>query len=300
MSEQSAPVPEWASFFTSERLTHFVERLEVRLATRGIRHTINVEDGYWSPTQGEIAGRRFGMVNLAQLCNQIPLDDWDREIDSFIERLMNEPENGEVPVAYDDARPMLRVRLFGEAYVEGASLVSRKYAPGFVACLAVDLPDRVVTVRPDSVAAWGRLEDDLFQVGLDNVAATSGAQVEEIETGRGKITVVQSADYFVTSLGLRPAHILGDEPAYGYLVALPNRHHALLSRVDDASSLDALPVMVNAARGMFRDGPGSVTPYVYWVRFGFWSRLEADLTDEGLGVEGPDEFIQKVLRPLLG
>ena len=89
------------------------------------------------------------------------------------------------------------------------------------------------------------------------------------------------------------------EQELGRLVAVPNRHQALCAPIDNGDSLAALGLLVHAARGMFRDGPGSISPYAYWVRAGHWERLDVDLTEQGVGVEGPEVFIETVLRRLL-
>jgi hypothetical protein len=293
------PVPEWASFFTPERFAIFVERLELALEKAGIPYELDLEEGSWKALD-EQGGKVYGIVNLAQICNQMPMDDWDAEIGPFLERIRNLHSEDEVPSDLETVKPMLRVRLFASESVDASMLVTRPVALGFVTCLAVDLPDKILTVSPERAAGYGVPIDMLFEIGLQNVIEKSAAEVKSFPVGDGaEILSLSGNDFFVASLALALNRILGDEPPYGRLVAVPGRHQALAASLVDASSLGALGPLVHAARGMFRDGPGSISPYVYWVQDDQWERLDIDLTERGGGVEGPDTFVEQVLRPLL-
>jgi len=56
--------------------------------------------------------------------------------------------------------------------------------------------------------------------------------------------------------------------------------------------------MILIARGMYDDGPGSITPNVYWYKEGKLVLLPSELKDQQLNVSPPEEFVE--LRNALG
>ncbi|AIE83834.1 hypothetical protein [Fimbriimonas ginsengisoli] len=294
-----SPVPEWASFFSPERFAIFVERLERALKNASVRYELDLETGSWKEL-GDTSGKVYGIVNLAQICNQMPMDDWDSEIEPFLDRIRGAHSEAEVPASFEEVRPILRVRLFAAESVDPSMLVTKQVAPGFITCLAVDLPDKILTVSPERAAGYGVPLEELFDIGFTNVMLTSGVERREFQVSdEAEIVSLSSDDYFVASIALVLTKFLGIEPPYGRLVAVPARHQSLSVSLTKASALGALGPLIHATRGMFRDGPGSISPYVYWVLGDRWERLEVEIGEEGVGVEGPNVFIEEVLRPLL-
>lgn len=296
----ASPVPEWAAFFSPERFDIYFERVEKWLDGLGRPYMISREDGSYRLYEGTSA-RVYGLVNLAQVCNQTPLDDWDSVIASFLGQLANQNEAEELPKDFEEVRPILRVRMFANESLEPGALVKLPVADEFMTCLAVDLPDKVVTVNRDQAVIYRLGSEELFRIALENVRTKVEFEREEIPaTDLASITVFQGNDYFVASLALVLDEIEGPAPELGRFVAVPNRHVAMTAPIVDAASMAVLGLMVHAARGMFRDGPGSITPYVFWVHGGRWTRLDIELSEEGVGVQGPESFIETVLDPLLG
>lgn len=243
----------------------------------------------------------YGLVNLAQICNQVPLEDWDAVILDFLSNLTRVHLIDDIPTDMDVARPLLRIRLFAAENINRSEMVTWPVADEFLTCLAVDLPDKVVTVTQTIARSYGVSKQDLFEIAMRNVVETAGAERQIIPVSDGAdIVSFSGASFFTASLCLALDYLLGPPPEYGRLVAIPNRHNVMTAAIDSPQALDTLGLLVQAARGMFVEGPGSISPYVYWVRKGGWYPLEVEITEEGLGVSGPDSFVEAVLVPLLG
>ena len=50
--------------------------------------------------------------------------------------------------------------------------------------------------------------------------------------------------------------------------------------------------LIAIAYGACRDGPGSVTHRVYWVRDGDWLEIPYEIDDGSLNVHAPEELIE--------
>lgn len=298
MPEQ--PKPEWAAFFSESQFEYFLERLEAALGRLNKAFVLNVQEGSCRLVDPQ-HGNLYGIINLAQVVNQSPMDDWDSVIDSFLAQMTRPVAMDELPTSFDEAAPLLRIRMFVTEGIDPAILVKLPLTDDFATSLVLDLPDKVLTVTHERAEGYGVPLEELFDLAKRNVVQNTTAQKEVVPVGEGSEVISYGGpDFFVSSLSLSLDELIGDAPPLGRLVAVPNRHHTLALNITDGKSLAGMGLMVHAARGMFRDGPGSISPYVYWVRNGTWRRLSADITEQGLGVEGPEIFVDEVLRPLLG
>ena len=105
------------------------------------------------------------------------------------------------------------------------------------------------------------------------------------------LEALHSADFFTTSHVLfLEEHLEGPCPN-GVLLALPHRHAILLHRITDLSVIHAVNSMIPIARGMFEEGPGSLSPNLYWWQGGKITYLPAVVTDDKLNFYPPDEFV---------
>jgi len=298
MSEQG--VPGWASFYSPERFTLFGERVEAALQQLNKPFVLDAYEGSVRVIEPD-GSKVYGLVNLAQICNQVPLDDWDAVILDFLSNLTRVHLIDDIPTDINVARPLLRIRLFPVENTNRSEMVTWPVAAEFLTCLAVDLPEKVVTVTQTIARSYGVSKQDLFEIAMRNVVEMTGAERQSIPVSDGaEIVSFSGPSFFVASLSLALDYLLGPPPEYGRLLAIPNRHNVMTTAIDSPQALDTLGLLVQAARGMFVEGPGSISPYVYWVRNGGWYPLEVEITEAGIGVSGPDSFVENVLVPLIG
>jgi hypothetical protein len=80
---------------------------------------------------------------------------------------------------------------------------------------------------------------------------------------------------------------------------VPNRHtlvwHAIIG---DASALRALDAMVVMAASLHAEGPGAISPNLYWWKDGALRTLPTRETDEHYEFVPPDDFVDEVLEVL--
>jgi hypothetical protein len=288
-------VPEWASFFTPERYALFIDRAGAVLRERGVPYELQPDRGRW--VEGEPA-REFGLVDLAQVANQAAAEEWDELIRHYVAGLTQ----GAAPVPEDlpTLRPLLKVRLYAPETIANVPTVKIPLADGLVIVLAVDRPESTHPLDSAHARRLGIASEELFDIGMANVRAEVQAERSDREfRNGGRIVSLASDDFFTTSLALALDEYAGPEPEQGFLVAVPNRHEILAVPLESGRSLGVLPALVSVARDLFRQGPGSLSPFVYWVRRRRWARLEIEDSDRGVGVAGPEGFVEEVLKPFL-
>jgi hypothetical protein len=198
---------------------------------------------------------------------------------------------------YQDARSMLKVRLYPESMLQGhvdeAPVVARHLAPGLLAVVARDLPETVEAVPREQAATWGIHDDELFRMGYANVADQDHPQVQTRRLDPGfELTTLSSESFFTTTNGLWPDRYLQVYSATGALVGVPHRHTVLLHPIRDFSALYAINLMLVSLGRMYRQGPGALSPSLYWWRPGSFTLLPGDVVDGQVRFSPPSEFVQ--------
>lgn len=280
-------VPEWASFFTAARYELFMKLVRETLTKESMPALIDEESGTWRDEQ-----RVYGLLNLAQMCNQTALDDWASMVDRQIRTMRGVGSHG-TDVSDGALLEMLRVRLYPPELTVGTAMVKVEITEGLFACLAVDYPDRVETLDRERARTLGRSSDELFDLAMANVKRTANPTIELHRLQNGaSVTSIAGDDFFTSSLALVLPEYLPPEPQHGYLLVVPNRHEVLALRLDHAQSLNGFGFLVYGGRDLFQKGPGSISPYVFWVKNGRWARVEFEETDQGIGLAGPDALLE--------
>lgn len=287
----SAQVPDWASFFTPAEYEHFLDLVVAHFAARKLeaRH----DDGVLRVT-GPAGSSDYGLANLSQLCHLEELGEWPAVIAEHFDRMelsSRETEDLAAAVAdFDKVAHLLKVRL----YAEGTPLdkaVARALVPGLVVGLAFDLPSAVVTVGRKDAERWGRSEEELFRLAQQNVEAEGLLTPQALEVEPGCTLHALVSDSFFTSTHALLLDRYLTPSGEGALVAVPNRHLVVYHAIQSDAAFAAVDAMLGIARRRHQEGPGSLSPSLYWYRRGGLELLPSRMEGEGLVFEPPAEFV---------
>ena len=180
-------------------------------------------------------------------------------------------------------------------------LVYRQPADGLVAALVYDLPSSVRNVQPDHAIGWGLGESELFQVGLENVGAEPPPEVEDKKLPEGgEFRIIVGDSFFTASRILFLDRYIPNPTRFGVAVAVPHRHVVAFHVIRDVSAVKAISAMLPVAFGMYQEGPGSISPDLYWYRDGRLLRLPSKVTAKEITFLPPDEFVSEVFNELRG
>lgn len=267
--------PEWASFMTPDEYARFLDLVRETLDARGLEYEL--DDGMVVTAEA-----RYGLMNLAQLCHGEA--DWPGIIGEHFARTLESP--AQMPEAWEEAAPLLRVRLAPAEYVTytPSPLVHRPVAD-LVLALACDFPETVGFVTEEHAAEWHRPQDELFEVALRQTRELEEAPtVEPIEFEDGTtMRAIHGESMFTTANALW---------VQDGLVAVPHRHAILHHEIRDLSVVQAIGYMAGMAQGMEQEGPGSISDQLYWKRGDELILLPVGREGGEVQFFPPDEFVE--------
>jgi len=291
----SERVPDWAAYLTASEYKRFRGLVHdwLRAHSRGFRE---VDGGGIDVDLGAEKPHMIGLANLAQKCHQMPAEDWAALIAEHLDSVLNTDEIDSAP-PFESVKSMLKVRIYPEDYAAGLPngellLVRRPLAPGLISALAIDYPKTVATVPPETADGWGIPIDDLFEVGLANVREQDrpGVQRQQLDEG-GSISVLVGDSFFTSTWALMLDEFAIPSSPHGAIVAIPNRHVVVFQPIVDLSVVEGTRAVMSLAVQMYRDGPGPISPNLYWRRGDSLTLLPTRYADKTAYFEPPAEFI---------
>ena len=294
-------------FKTEAQVKRFMSVVFAEFERREIFFTF--EDGYLCPQVAEGQpghGMAYGLTNLAQVCAAADAKKWAGLVRAHFEKLLKEEAKHEQLLKdledYSKVRKQLVVRVFDAEDVaqQGLKLVTMKVAPGLVAALCIDLPEVTRSVSPETVRAWKKSATMLFAEAMDNVERMSKAKLELLPREkdgeeRSPLYGVVGKTIYTAALSMRIGSFKKAMGKYGTIVGVPTRDSLILAPFDDATVVPTISDVMFIASGMFREGPGSVTPRVYLVQEGVWTEIPYTLDEEGLEAR-PPKVLTKALE----
>ena len=297
--------PEWSVFFSPDEWARFVDVVRAALERTGRPYRVDAPSGVVYVGTGD-SQSALGLTNLAQMCHAASDEsEWEEIVAAHFEALSQVVDPFEaggqeaLEANFERARSLLKVRLYPVDYTD-ADLVAFPVSEGIIAALTYDLPQSVVTVRPEALQRWGVQREKLFELALDNVWSEGRILEQPFEPAPSvRATALIGESFFTATHALMLDRYLIPPPDLGAIVAIPTRHTVLYSGIRDASVVASISALALAAHGMHADGPGSVSPSLYWWRpEGTLLHLPIEFRGDALHFHPPEEFVEQVLERL--
>ncbi|MER5442109.1 immunity 49 family protein [Streptomyces sp. NPDC002790] len=247
-------------------------------------------------------GHLFPLANLARRCAEAPESDWPALVDAHFVALADASRGGE------DADELLEgtcLRLVPEGAVGPSVPVhAREVAEGLRLALALDGPDSVRLLTDEDVARAGA--DELWAAGR-RALTRAPMRHEEVRLDGHPVlySVYGDAHSVATKAVVLPevvAEVTGRRmPDAGALVAVPTRHLLAFHPIVDGGAAEALNDLATYAIRAHDEGPGPLSPRVYWWHDGRLTSL-THIDDAARTIEQrpPRELVDvmKALRAL--
>ncbi|HEX2313028.1 MAG TPA: hypothetical protein VHJ17_04800 [Thermomonospora sp.] len=232
------------------------------------------------------------MRNLRQLARLVPRDDWPALVSDHVTTIVTAIEEPLDLSDFELAQHLLRTRIY-PAEADNGVLAARPFAPGLIEAVVVDTPTTVRTVTVEEMDGWPVSGDALFMLGRANVRADGPLQVEDSELGGVPVAVLHGWSFYAaTHLAWLEEYV--DIGPYGALVVAPSRSLIVAHPIRPGAGYEAT---VRAARELqaqahqaYEDGPGSLSPHLFWWRAGELTLLETRYDGEALLL--PRDFLQ--------
>ena len=312
IGDTAGKVPDWASMLAAEEWAWFITTLAADLERRAITHRIDIDAGCVNVEVPGPVPNVLGLQNLAQICRGRPREAWAEAIRHHFDVALDVKDGTTAEELAKDwtlAREKVKLRLYREENLPPAvPLVTWHVAEGLVAVLAFDLPDTVISVRAADRATWVVDDEELYETALDNVRNEGLLDANKIEVGDATSVVVLEGGrtFFAASHALFLEDYLmnesllgsgGFQGEYGAVIAIPQRHVVIYHPIDDLRVLGAIQSMLVTAANMFAEGPGSISPELYWLppddhdTEDLLVRLPCERVDDALRFTPPPEFL---------
>ncbi len=290
-----APPPDWADFFTGQAYEAFLQLVLDYFQVREI--DVAVGDGILVDQERDI---HFGLQNLAQMCHRSNQSDWPEIIEMHFGSLWDAEEERKSldrkKQDFSKIRELLAVRLWPADYLSSLAqvdIVYREDIEGTVSVLVYDLQNSIIQVATSDAALWGRETEELFEIGLQNTWRSKPPDVSMEALGDGvQVAVFQGHSFYVATHALLLEDYAGYVGTYGSLIIIPHRHAMVCYPIEDVNVINALDKLIIIALQMYNEGPGSISPRLYWYENGRFTDLPYQITDDRqLHFAPPEEFL---------
>lgn len=245
-------------------------------------------------------GRQNPLTSLAHRCRDIAEEHWPAVVEEYFRRLDSVGRGGE------DAEGLLRntyLRLLPDdalADIADGFRYVRPVSEGLLAALALDAPETVRILGDADVASAGA--EELWAAGRANVLAEA-VEYEAMNGPSGAaLHSVYGDSHFVAAKALVLPELVreltGRElPENGALVVVPTRHLLAFHPIVDGTVVDAVNELGAYALRAYQDGPGSLSPRLYWWHQGRLVCLTAfDHETRSMSVVPPQELMDLMKR----
>ena len=280
-------VPGWADFMDAGEYAEFRRLTDQWLRDHrpGFRE---IEGGRVRVSLADGGEADLGLINLAQMCHMSGRDTWQELIAEHFGRSLWSPFPG-LDLSFEQARSMIKVRLHPDCAPFAEMGLSRRIAPGVLALLVLDDLQAIRALVPEELERWNRPADELWDLGLANVRAQEKPHFAPPEPDA--LGMISSTGFFAATWAMMLEELLDPVPAHGALVVLPHRHALLFQPLVDFGAIESVPHLLTVAEEGYRDGPASISPYLYWWRPGSLTLLPARFRKGKVMFAPPDEFL---------
>lgn len=296
--KEPVKVPEWASFFSAEEYSTFIEQLDVYFRSIQVDYVLTA-DGVIQPKANDFGFNfNMGLLNVSQVCKQNTPDDYQRVIADHFNSIINhfkfEQEFEQMENDYEKVKDYIGVRLYNLDYISqlGKHLtIGKDFAGDIYAMIVFDFPDTVKNVKAGLEKVWGKTIDELFATGVENIKENYPLEISKESFGEFSVWFVQGDHFFAPNI----VFSIDDMPeltgSKGALIGLPHRHAAIIYPIESLEVVTALNRLTFAVHGMNAEGPGSLSDNIFWYRDGVFTPLPYKMDDKSLQLFPPDSFV---------
>lgn len=296
-NKRSDPAPEWSSFSSLSDYEEFQSLVKKYFDRKKIPYrieedSITTDDADWPFGQ-------MGLSNLAQTCNQNPRPAWKTIVKSHFDNMVanREFEDAFYEKAHDYsyASPYIGVRIYPNDYISiigEEATIKRPLSEDLSAILVFDFPHAISNIKPEKTIQWNKTNEQLYEIGLANIRMKYPTEVSAETVNGSKIWFLQ-ADHLFAANSILELHMQAvPEGTHGSLVGIPHRHTVLIYPIEDLGVIAAIQPFIFILRGMYKDGPGSISQGLYWHRDGQLTKLDYQLEGDELNFRPTDEFLE--------
>lgn len=251
-----------------------------------------------------LRGEGHSLHNLAQRCRQTPREQWSALVEDHFAALREDAGGGE---SAQELLHGVHARLLPHSSFSPEMIAAMGYArlvaDDLVFSYALDRPRSVRMLTDQDVERAGDVQALAEAARRNLMDVTVGHETIPLEGG-AVLRAVYGDSPFVASKALYLSQLHhqltgASLPQAGALVVVPTRHLLAYHPLADASVGEAINSLAAYALGAYEDGPGSLSPRVYWWHDGRLTCLtRIDERSSTFSLQPPPELMTR-LRALV-
>jgi len=290
-------IPEWAAFFDDREYSLFIEEIDNYFHSLNIQYQI--ADGQVLVNENEFGFSNLGLVNVAQVCKQEVRKYYKKIITEHFNSLIRanqfDKEFAKIVNNFEEVKKYVGVRLYDNEYVAHVgreNTIGKDFAGDIYAMLVFDLPDSVLSIKPEQTITWNRTVDELFEIGVENIKAKYPLTITKESFGEFNIWFVQGEHFFTPNVVFdieNRKELIGSK---GSLVGLPHRHSAIIYPIENLEVVKAINGIIPTIYGMNQEGPGSLSNNLFWYKNKTFTQLPYKIEDNKLQFFPPEIFLE--------
>ena len=124
-----------------------------------------------------------------------------------------------------------------------------------------------------------------------NIKNNNPLEISEQKLGDFKIWFVQSDHFYASNIILDKKGLTKYIGSKGALIGIPHRHAVLIYPIENLEVAKAINTMIPITKGMYSDGPGSISSHLFWYNGGELIDLPYEISDKKLKFTPPESFL---------
>lgn len=167
-------------------------------------------------------------------------------------------------------------------------------AEGLAVALVSHRPEGQRPVDPDELVTWGLARDESFHLASANVRAGALPTVTAHSPAAGaELLFISGPNPDVSAHALWLDDLVGRLPPAGALLAVPHRRAVLAHRLERWDhAVEAVNLLLLMGHSAWAQGPGPVSPGLYWWRDGGFTSLGGTVDGDAIGFDPPEELLE--------
>lgn len=275
-------VPEWAEEYSAQLYDELVGVVERDMAARGIPYGLDLQAGVLSYTAPGLPTAEYELWMFADDCRWKERGAWAEHVKSTMDQVIRARSVDAITLEqlaadWSLAAGWLRPCFYPQWKVNerAADLVWWEVAPRLNAVLEYGLPHRYRPVPTGHARGWGRSQEELFQVALQNLR--NGPKFPRSAFGVPDTGATDT--YNAELLHYTASHLLILEdyldpvPPEGVVVAVPKGSDLQVFRLTAGVDEAFLRIMARGVPEEYLESAGQVSPDLYWWRNGVITSL---------------------------
>ncbi len=308
-SQRSAPMqisppkpyeslPAWAAHFqTVDDVNEFERLVDAYFRKRNIAAFVHEGIAHRIGDDGKPNGHQSGLTKVSQMCSASERWEWSGLIAAHFDTLdragRNQAESDPKFKSYDWCESRLVTRLIQP--IDGDVTPKwhcRQDFEGLVTYLALDMGETFCSVLTENTKDWPGTVEQWFQIAEANARRIAPAtHAVESLPDELELHLIQTADHVAAwSKALDQfSQIFG---TFGAFVSMPTSSLIVALPIHGVDAIGHLQSFISITMGLDRDGPGSISPYVYWVKDDVWHKFEIVVDGQSVRITPPDAFVE--------